>query len=161
MKVIVAAAVLGSMLPLALGFCCGGDGSGICGDGSRQGAGCCGVGPCNIFCCNCDGGNGSMLLPVAISLPLPRLKLADSFSAKNARVAAQTRREATFLKSSRSLTPEPSGRLARLISLALGPSLFPNTSNIWTSLPTMLRCIRIGWAGLTSRSRTTPCLGLR
>lgn len=72
MKVTVAAAILGSMLPVALGFCCGGDGSGICGDGSTQGAGCCGVGPCNIFCCNCDGGDGSMLLPVAISLPLPR-----------------------------------------------------------------------------------------
>ncbi|ORX94545.1 hypothetical protein BCR34DRAFT_608227 [Clohesyomyces aquaticus] len=54
MKAIFAAAVLGSILPLALGYCCGGTGSGICGDGTTQGAGCCAYGRCNIFCCNCD-----------------------------------------------------------------------------------------------------------
>jgi len=35
------------------------DGPRYCQDGSRLanvGGYCCGVGPCNIFCCNCDGG---------------------------------------------------------------------------------------------------------
>lgn len=59
MKFIAVVAVLGSILPLAMGYCCGGDGSGICGDGTTQGAGCCGYGPCNIFCCNCDPSGGS------------------------------------------------------------------------------------------------------
>ncbi|OAG05137.1 uncharacterized protein CC84DRAFT_1206622 [Paraphaeosphaeria sporulosa] len=59
MRFIAVAAVLGSMLPLTLAYCCGGDGSGICGDGTTQGAGCCGYGPCNIFCCNCDPSGGT------------------------------------------------------------------------------------------------------
>lgn len=78
-----------------------------------------------VVCCS-----QSQLVFLFHDLPLPRLKFADSFFAKNARVAAQTRRAATFLKPSRALTTEPSGLSARLISLALGPSLCPTTSNI-------------------------------
>jgi hypothetical protein len=44
--------------PFALAECCGTPlGGGICEDGEyAETFGCCGVGACNIFCCNCDGG---------------------------------------------------------------------------------------------------------
>ena|ERR1700759_2062521 len=133
MKVIVVAAVLCAMLPQVFGYCCGGDGSGICGDKTKQGAGCCGHGPCNVFCCNCDPHGGSKLLseiPIAITLPLPRPKFTNLFSVKNAEVAVLIRNGATFLRSLSVLTLELRRHSMRLISLAPGPSLCPTTSNI-------------------------------
>lgn len=53
------------LLPMALfgavkanADCCGIPLGGwyTCQDGTSSGGGCCGVGPCNILCCNCDGG---------------------------------------------------------------------------------------------------------
>jgi hypothetical protein len=45
--------------PEARADCCPnalGAGWTTCADGTSSGGGCCGVGSCNIFCCNCDGG---------------------------------------------------------------------------------------------------------
>lgn len=50
------ALVAGFALPRSAAACCGGQGT-VCQDGYKTGQfECCGKGPCNIFCCNCDGG---------------------------------------------------------------------------------------------------------
>ena len=48
---------LAAAIAAANADCCGPPFGGhmICDDGSETST-CCGVGPCNIFCCNCDGG---------------------------------------------------------------------------------------------------------
>jgi hypothetical protein len=49
--------VVVAQLPSAVdSVCCTTEPSGWCADGYNPPFPCCGVGSCNVFCCNCDGG---------------------------------------------------------------------------------------------------------
>lgn len=58
----------------ALADCCDQAGgiSGECADGTDA-TPCCGVGSCNLFCCNCDGGESHAVQPSNPVLTRPRM----------------------------------------------------------------------------------------
>ena len=61
LKIVVILVAIASYMSVANGFCCAGcplygTGAGSCPDGTKcTRLNCCATGPCNIFCCNCDG----------------------------------------------------------------------------------------------------------
>lgn len=55
MKLLLSALVAASLILSVSAHCCGYDNTGHCADGTGA-TPCCGVGKCNFFCCNCDGG---------------------------------------------------------------------------------------------------------
>lgn len=55
MKITLGILVSLAFVGAASALCCPSNAIGMCADGT-VGTPCCGYGPCNIFCCHCDGG---------------------------------------------------------------------------------------------------------
>ena len=56
LKIVVVLVAVAGYMSVANGICCPCPSSTHCADGTGCGLfSCCATGPCNIFCCNCDG----------------------------------------------------------------------------------------------------------